>query len=992
MKAVRCTAKSSYTAAKLLAAIAVSSAALGASAATYYWKPDGTNYRSWGSKSSWSTESETGADANTYPSGTDVLACPSGAADVYAKLDGEYSLASTDEKGHRTFHYMRDESIAPETSAKLTFNTLFGATKYQTYNIHSGVVVESAIGSEMYLAYWDYSPSTYNIEGGTLNIYGAVSGLHSIFNISDGGTMVFAPSSYTKTTSDGNPNLREFFNITDGTLSLPSGFNCLAGTAGKTNEVNLSSGTISVGGDINSAIMGYKFTLDGGLLEAVNDSEFGDHVSVVVPDGKTAEISVASGKTLSVKNIATGTGAAISKTGSGTLAIAPTEALITVSNGRIGLASASTYDLSSVTFTSQKYIDLTAFGARIDSITGLSDAIFYADFSAAVGGTVVFYSADPDLLTKIKLDLDGSVPSGFELAISGEALTLETSSAYAIRKSGGLLDDSSWSSGSVPGDGIEVAIEGSGVIAEFTSGTIPAWSSIEVKKGATLKISADADLPPIILNKDAILEIAAGDVNLNSGLSCVVMTSGDDVTLPTLEIATGASLNVPPGMKFKNVRIRLFGSIIEETKDGKLYFGYANAGETTYFAMVSTNGTVKTEGSGYNTDGICFICPASGGTVNVVDDITLDHFTYDHSKYDCMSIGVNNPVNVPFSMLFNAFTFAYRGAGSIGGAATVTFVDSALSRPAWQPITSLGEWNVIDSAKLIYDNTTHYYEYATGNSINLSPSSSGTESVILTNSTVMWSHPAGNGNGMLTVYDSYYDCAYDAYAPGLGYTLPDLFAGFGIVRIPAGAFCAIRAKNHVTWDTNDDATERRCKVDSELDISGAGDLIVTNGVSGRYFEVIMQSAKNTCTGNLKVDSPDGYDAKLYFANGANWAGTVVAGNVALTNLVEAAAPSTNSFGKLALAAGTELKLRVWKTNGAITAHDGLNVGEYVNNGGRITLVEMDEPFGVGDKFVLGTIGENSPVLPIMSKPWRVVRDGEGNLVAKASSGLTIILR
>ena len=128
MNATACSFTASR-AVRFFAAIAAACAALGASAATYYWKPDGDNYRSWGSKSSWSTESETGADADTCPSGTDVLACPSGAADVYAKLDGEYSLASTDENGHRKFYFMRDESIALEATAKLTFSTLFGATK-----------------------------------------------------------------------------------------------------------------------------------------------------------------------------------------------------------------------------------------------------------------------------------------------------------------------------------------------------------------------------------------------------------------------------------------------------------------------------------------------------------------------------------------------------------------------------------------------------------------------------------------------------------------------------------------------------------------------------------------------------------------------------------------------------------------------------------------------------------------------------------------------
>ena len=119
--------------------------------------------------------------------------------------------------------------------------------------------------------------------------------------------------------------------------------------------------------------------------------------------------------------------------------------------------------------------------------------------------------------------------------------------------------------------------------------------------------------------------------------------------------------------------------------------------------------------------------------------------------------------------------------------------------------------------------------------------------------------------------------------------------------------------------------------------------------------------------------------------------THVVATVTASNLVDAAATCTNTFGTLDLAAGTELKLRVWKTNGAITAHDGLNVGEYVNNGGRITLEQMDEEFAAADKFILGTIGADSP-LPVMSRPWRVERDGEGRLVAKASSGLSIVIR
>ena len=264
----------------------------------------------------------------------------------------------------------------------------------------------------------------------------------------------------------------------------------------------------------------------------------------------------------------------------------------------------------------------------------------------------------------------------------------------------------------------------------------------------------------------------------------------------------------------------------------------------------------------------------------------------------------------------------------------------------------------------------------------------------------MWSRPDGNGNSKLTVYDSYYDCAYDAYITsqmheGEYLFLPDLFVGLGELNIPENSFCAVRALDHVTWgdagQKNDGAEERRCKVYSELEISGDGDLIVTNGVSGRYFEVIMQSADNTCTGTLRVDSPEGYDAKLYFADGANWAGTVTAGNVALTNLVDAAAASTNTFNKLDLAAGTTFPIRVWKSNGSIVAHDGLNVTQYINNGGVLSFeVIGQESAVIGDGFILGTIGADSP-LPAVSRPWSVKREGNF-LKVRMSSGLSVIFK
>ena len=90
-------------------------------------------------------------------------------------------------------------------------------------------------------------------------------------------------------------------------------------------------------------------------------------------------------------------------------------------------------------------------------------------------------------------------------------------------------------------------------------------------------------------------------------------------------------------------------------------------------------------------------------------------------------------------------------------------------------------------------------------------------------------------------------------------------------------------------------------------------------------------------GSASVTAVDGTGATaLYFANGANWAGTVVAGNVALTNLTDGAAAATATFGSLDLAA--DFPIRVWKSEGAYSA-DAINVGSFINNGGKIWMAK-----------------------------------------------------
>ena len=346
--------------------------------------------------------------------------------------------------------------------------------------------------------------------------------------------------------------------------------------------------------------------------------------------------------------------------------------------------------------------------------------------------------------------------------------------------------------------------------------------------------------------------------------------------------------------------------------------------------------------------------------------------------------------------MFTDVSYWYVAQCHIAGATDLILHNSYLYRRPNRAWAAQGRWTVEGAAKVTYVDSRHFYEYPDGNSIGWYSANTGHEAVVLTNSVVQWSRPAGNGNSVMTVYDSYYDCAYDEYAPSQGQTLPDLFKGLGVLNIPSGAFCSIRGQSDVTWGENGSGTERTCKIDSAVKFAGSGDLRIENAESGKYFAAIMQGGLNTCSGTLSVSSPEDYDADFFFADGANWAGTVVAGNVALTNLTDGAAAATATFGSLDLAA--DFPIRVWKSEGVYSA-DAINVGSFINNGGKISPVMMSEgeDFARGDSFVIGKVAKGAE-LPAVATGWAVKArpidgdDANDEIVLKSGVGFQIIIR
>ena len=119
------------------------------------------------------------------------------------------------------------------------------------------------------------------------------------------------------------------------------------------------------------------------------------------------------------------------------------------------------------------------------------------------------------------------------------------------------------------------------------------------------------------------------------------------------------------------------------------------------------------------------------------------------------------------------------------------------------------------------------------------------------------------------------------------------------------------------------------------------------------MKLAVTNGANTATGRAFVaDTAGGAPAALVFADGANWAGEVVAdGRVSLTNLVDESAAANVSFGAIRLDA--DFPLRVWKTGGAIVANDKVNLASAPTGARTITFAEMDEPLENGDKFEIG---------------------------------------
>jgi len=942
-----------------------------------------------------------GEPAQTCPQSGDAIRFGTGSQlyNAYLDLDDDYTIQHITQNYQAPYLYKSVSAMADTVTFTITGN--IGNGGYQYFHVYDGVKLVFPQGSTYNCAYWDGGAAQMNVHsGGTVEIKGAVTSRHIRYVIDDGGKLVFEPTSYSASNFSGQ---YDRFTVANGALlDFPNGLN-VSGGNNSTLQIIQNGGVITFGGGFTS-VAPWTYAWNAGTLAIADDGMFAANIALTVPAAATVTLDVASGKTFSAPGLVADASATITKTGAGTFAFAPTAASLVLEEGALGLASASTYDLSSVSLGAgaTASIALAAMGARVDSLpAALSSATFAADLSSVAQGTVIFYSSDPSVLAKVQADLASSVPQGFQLAVSGEALSLEAVSDYVFNTSGDLLNSpSSWSTGSLPPAGAEVAIDGANVVADFTAGEIPAWASIEVKNGATLKISADADLPHIVLNKNATLEIAAGTTFFTNGLFCTPAIVGESVSLPVLSVATNATLSVAAGMKFKNVDFRLHGTVTKGSDaDDSPVFGYAENGETSYFALTADGGVFDFHSNQSAGKGsVSIVCPASGGTVVPVGTITLRNSSRTvngWADFGNWEFGVNNPANVSFDVLVDGTHLDCSSYFYAAGGAHLTLVNGAYIR---RNTSCLGHYfsQAIQGSASVAVGEGCFLDFATGDGSFGIDSQSVVDAVIVRDGgayTVSY-NSSGYGLGVF-VSDGGILGVTKLYKPSNGdpRARTDLLRGFGSVRLDGDLEIA-----SVNMGTGNYDWDRHVKM-ANVPFTGTGDVVITNSVPAYPFTVTLVNGNNTAAGSIKVDKVEGdAETALFFADGANWAGTVVAGNVSLTNLTDGAAAANVDFGTLDLAAN--FPIRVWTdSEGSIETNDMLKVGTYVNNGGRLAPISAadGEVFTAAGRIVVGKIGKDSP-LPTAARGWSVrtseILGDDANLLLtlKPSSGLQVILR
>ena len=846
-----------------------------------------------------------------------------------------------------------------------------------------------------------------------------------------GGTADFTFNTTVK--KDGNSTSRSTWSNEGGTFSFPGGFtlNRNGGSAGWSKRASFRlqhhSGVMNFGGNVSLGdasgtegnAMGLYFQWFGGTVHALSNVTFNvdkryqwgssEAQESFIQSNSVVTAEVDSGKTMDMSVLTLRDGVSLTKTGDGALLLADVPYSLDLQSGtttfsantrtgvgalKIGTGTSFTIAHANMTLATLEdnagTITIAQPGLSIGAL-GAGAALsgtFAFNMAAFTEGDIIVTTSDATLRAKIKADAETAFASaGVSILESGDTLTIGASSyVFDSTTVTDLNDSAGWQSG-LPAAGCDVIVSGAGVNAIVTADLTNVWKSITVQNGASLAVSASGlTLPSLVLRGTAALRIEA-DFDLPD---CSAALDGSDY--PTLVVAPGVTLTVPAGYKFSNVHLVLCdGATLTESGDGPLVFGYASANETTFFAMHATNATITAldstgSTSSHNGSRIDFASPAAGGTVVVEDDIVLKGCTVTYNQYDGFAFGLNNPTSQAVRIVADGTELDFGATSYVAGGANLVLTNgSVLFRRRRK--TDRHDSDNENTYSLYVQNRGRVTAVAGGEiRASITDKSNVDKGVIGIN-------PDEAGYVGVEILDGGIGCWYKAYSSnGKGAirykdgvqrvfcgnwwswgNRSHIYNGLAAVEIESGATMTLCG----VFDLFGDNDKNLGPFPLEAPFAGGGDLLVTNTWTSYKMCPVLSRGDNTCTGTLAVAEGTA-SSHVYIANGANWAGTICYDGK--MSLVDAgtqgtpphASPVAVSFGALDLQ--VDFPIMVWAPEGEPMTNDTLNVGAYVNNGGKLVPTMMTDgvDFARSDMIVVGTIGKSSPS-PAVKTGWAVKR-------------------
>ena len=569
-----------------------------------------------------------------------------------------------------------------------------------------------------------------------------------------------------------------------------------------------------------------------------------------------------------------------------------------------------------------------------------------------------------------------------------------------------ISDVSAWTSGGGILEKIPVGQDVSIIGTAEVLGEIPAFSSITLTDGAKFVLRkkegeekfTEYVLPMIELLGSAELIVEAGvSVVMNGTISTVLK---DDEKCPSVKILKDGALYLLGGSRLSGMSLEVNG-VLATSSNGDLTLGYASSGYNLPFALTVNGGTIS---NGFGN--IEFACPAKGGVVTALRDEPwiIENASLKPEAYKGGFIfGVNNSEDAPITIkvigtkveYFRVDSdFSFGSVFGVGGAVRVVFEEGSSLEKHYHAGGGQKQhsiFNISQRGQLVFEAGSELLWHAGSNGdsvgageFNLNPSEDGFKSLVVSGATFFYHRMGSNSKAVLHLKDATYICPKTSW----NFLMP-----FAAHNSPL---------KHVFLEGNNKYMRKSGpsyhSCSSKVPFVGTGDLTMVDYENTSTCFAVKSSA-NEATGKIAAEG----GCRLYFLGDSNWNGVVVAnGKVELASSVSDSSathdsPVTVNFANLDLQA--DFPVKVWKDeDGKITGNDVLNVGAYINNGGRLVPTLADEgDFVLGDKIVLGEIGDSSP-LPCVAKGWTASRraiDGDREndmLVLSKGVGFLMIVR